>query len=86
MLDDRNRVRLYYAACDAGSSISVSVTYDVRLTISEDGYSFNDMGVMLSHDDSRVWGYGDELFPVGVNESFEHTCLYYIAKGRGDEF
>lgn len=85
ILDDRNRVHLYYAACDAGSPVSVNVTCDIRLAISEDGYSFNDVGVVLSHNDSRVWGYGDELFPVGVIQSFGRTYLYYIAKGHGDE-
>ncbi|MFH0929509.1 MAG: PA14 domain-containing protein, partial [Candidatus Aenigmatarchaeota archaeon] len=74
-------VVLYYGAMDAGSSTSESVDSDVRLAVSSDGYNFNDYGDVLSHSDSSVWGYGDELFPLGTFRANNKWYVCYTAKG-----
>jgi len=80
-LDDNSEIVLYYSALDAGSSTSTTVDSDVRLAVSSNGLSFADKGDVLSHADSRVWGYGDELFPVGAFREGSTHYVYYIAKG-----
>lgn len=82
-LDENGNVVLYYAALDAGSSTSTSVDSDVRLAVSINGFDFKDVRDVLSHADSSVWGYGDELFPVGSFHAHGMWYVYYIAKGKG---
>ncbi len=81
-LDKNGNVVLYYGALDAGTSTSTKVHSDVRLAISSNGLDFNDLGVVISHANSSVWGYGDELFPVGSFRANSKWYVYYIAKGR----
>jgi len=81
-LDGRGNIVLYYSALDAGSSNSTSVDSDVRLSVSANGLDFIDLGDVLSHADRTVWGYGDELFPVGVFNTGRTWYLYYIARGN----
>jgi len=83
MIDDTGEVLLYYGAMDAGSSTSTFVTSNVRLAVSNNGLQFTEVGDILLHENSLVWGYSDELFPVGAFR-FENTYyVYYIAKGKG---
>ena len=83
MIDADGTVLLFYGAMDAGNPTSTSVDSDVRLAVSNDGIQFGDVGDVLSHSNKSVWGYGDELFPVGAFR-FENTYyVYYIAKGKG---
>lgn len=81
-LDGSGNIVLYYGALDAGSSNSASVDSDVRLSVSANGLDFIDLGDVLSHADRTVWGYGDELFPVGVFNIGRTWYLYYIAEGN----
>jgi len=83
MIDADGTVLLFYGAMDAGNATSTSVESDVRLAVSNDGTQFNDIGNVLSHSDKTVWGYGDELFPVGAFRFVNTYYIYYIAKGRG---
>jgi len=83
LLDEKGDVVLYYGAMDAGSQNSTSVNSDVHVAISSNGLDFKDLGVVISHADSSVWGYGDELFPVGSFQANGNWYVYYIAKGRG---
>lgn len=85
-LDDNGEIILYYSALDAGSSTSTTVDSDVRLAISNNGLDFVDKGDVLSHADSKVWGYGDELFPVGAFREGSTYHVYYIAKGYGGAY
>jgi predicted GH43/DUF377 family glycosyl hydrolase len=80
-LDVNGDIILYYGALDAGSSTSESVDSDIRLAVSSDGFNFTEIGDVVSHSDSSVWGYGDELFPVGVFQANGQWYVYYIAKG-----
>jgi len=67
----------------AGSPTSTYVDSDVRLALSNNAFQFKNIGDVLSHANSSVWGYGDELFPVGAFRSDDICYIYYIAKGRG---
>jgi hypothetical protein len=78
-LDENGEFLLYYGAMTATSS--TDVVDDVRLATSNDGLSFTDLGVVVSHSNSSVWGHGDELFSVGTFYSNDLWYVYYIAKG-----
>ena len=80
-LDDAGNVVLYYSACNAGSQTSESVTCAGFVATSANGLDFVEQGTVLSPGDSSVWGYGDELFPVGTFHTGSTWYLYYIAKG-----
>lgn len=80
-VDTHGNVVLYWGAADAGSSTSTSVDSDIRLAMSSDGFTFTDRGDVIRHNDRSVWGYGDELYPLGVVHSETTWYLYYIAKG-----
>jgi parallel beta-helix repeat protein len=78
-LDENNNIILYYAAMTAIDAYSV--VDDVRLAVSSNGFDFTDLGVVIDHSDSSVWGYGDELIPVGAFHANGQWYVYYIAKG-----
>jgi hypothetical protein len=82
-LVSENNVFLYYGGMIARDQKSEAVASDIRLATSGDGLDFSDKGVVISHKDSSVWGYGDELFPVGSYKSDDSWNVYYIAKGKG---
>lgn len=63
---------------------SINVDGEVRLYVSSDGFNFDDYGDVLSHENSSVWGYGDELFPVGTFHANGQWFVYYVAKGCDD--
>lgn len=81
-LDDSEDIILYYGAMDAGSSISTSVHGDIRLAVSNDGFDFKDIKDVVSHFDSSVWGFGDELFPLGAFYTDEKYHVYYTLGGH----
>ena len=82
MLDDAgNDVLLYYSACTAISRASVRCSG--RLAVSNDGLRFVDQGEVISSQNDEVWGFGDEIFPVGAFKSSGRYHVYYLAKGRG---
>lgn len=83
VVDGNKRVLMYYSSCDAGNHTSENVQCDGRLAVSENGLEFDDMGVVLSHSNSAVWGYGDEIFPIGVYRNDKQWFVFYIAKGAG---
>lgn len=80
-LDENGNVIMYVGAMNVVSPGSGEVRSDIRLYTSTNGYSFTDLGVVVSHSDSKVWGYGDELFPVGVFRVGSNYFVYYIAQG-----
>ncbi len=81
-LDGSGNIVLHYGAMDSGSSSSTVVDGDIRLAISDNGYDFTDIKEILSHSDSSVWGYGDELFPIGSFHANNKWYVYYTAKGK----
>jgi hypothetical protein len=80
-VDENNNVVLYWGAADAGSPVSTRVDSDIRLSTSRDGFNVIDRGDVIRHNDPSVWGYGDELYPLGVIQNGTTWHLYYIAKG-----
>ncbi len=82
-LDINGEIVMYYSALDAGSATSTTVDSDIRLAVSSNGLNFSDKGDVISHANSKIWGYGDELFPVGAFREGSTYYVYYIAKGYG---
>ncbi len=81
-LDNNGQVVLYYGAMTATSRTLVKD--DARLAISNDGLNFIDVGIVIDHSDPTVWGYGDELDPLGVFHSGGLWYVYYVsANGVG---
>ena len=79
ILDDANRVGMYYGAnAWAGSDL---VNADARFAMSPDGFAFEDHGVVLDHRDGAVWGHGDELFPIVAFNHGLRRVVYYVPNG-----
>jgi hypothetical protein len=58
------------------------VTADIRFARSSTGKTrFQDLGVVLHHEDPEVWGHGDELFPVLAFGGMDRWLLYYVPNG-----
>jgi hypothetical protein len=72
------KVYVYYGA-NTGSGCTVST--NARLAVSEDGEHFQELGEVLSASDPNVWGFGDEIFPVGAYSYENRWYLYYIPNG-----
>jgi len=79
---DEGRVVLYYSAIWAANATTESVQGYVSLASSDDGLQLEDHGPVVSWDDPSVWGYGDELFPLGVLRTADGWFVYYGAKGN----
>ncbi|MCI0439837.1 MAG: fibronectin type III domain-containing protein, partial [Chloroflexi bacterium] len=84
-LDEGGDVILYYGAMT--SFAPSAVNDDAWVAISSDGFDFTDLpgNPVIDHDDSSVWGWGDELDPLGV---FEHNGAWhvYYSVGNGLDF
>jgi hypothetical protein len=76
------RIILFYVAMDGHSSTSTQVVSAVRLAISNDGIHFASNGEVLSPGDESVWGYVDELFPVGIFCTKDKWFVYCITKSQ----
>lgn len=72
-------IAVYYGANTAESRTNVSA--DGRLAWSSDGRTFEDRGVVLDHADARVWGSGDELFPIAAIADKGQWIVYYLPNG-----
>jgi hypothetical protein len=78
-LEANGELSLYYGANSwLGGDL---VNADGRLAVSEDGFHFQDQGIVLNHSNSSVWGHGDELFPVAGLRDAGQWFLYYIPNG-----
>ena len=80
VLAEDGDVLLYYGANTSTSRTKVSA--DVRLARSANGLDFEDQGIVLAHDDRRVWGHGDELFPLLSLRDGSRHVVYYVPNGR----
>ncbi len=72
-------VLLFYGANTETGPASVSA--DTRLARSGDGVQFEDLGIVLDHRDTAIWGARDELFPILAFESDESWIVYYLPNG-----
>jgi hypothetical protein len=78
-VNDIGETLIYYGANSwAGGSL---VNADARLAISADGFDLIDMGIVLDHTDTGVWGWGDELFPIIGFQDNGRWFTYYIPNG-----
>src|SRR3989338_2414347 len=85
-LDVNGDILLYYSACNAGSRFSTSVTCDGYVARSSNGLNFGAQSThtrVLSHSNSNLWGYGDEIFPIGAFYANSNYYVYYITKNGG---
>jgi len=78
-LDENNNVLIYYSTMQVTSPLNVDS--DVSLAISSNGLDFTHIGDVLKSNNPSVWGYGDELFPVGALKTAGKYYIWYIAKG-----
>jgi hypothetical protein len=81
-VDESGRVVMYYGAMTAISPTLVDD--DARIAISDDGFDFTDQGIVIDHADASVWGYGDELDPLGVFTANGNWYVYYSVGGGWD--
>ncbi|MBW2700389.1 MAG: hypothetical protein JRF33_06180 [Deltaproteobacteria bacterium] len=78
-----NEIQLYYSDIVHIVGSSGGVNANARMRKSSDGFTFTDDTLFMSFSDSTIWGYGDELFPIGVTtDSTGAIQLYYVAKGH----
>lgn len=80
-LDENGQIALHYGALWASNPTTESVQASIALATSIDGLNFRDRGHIVRWNDESVWGYGDELFPVGSYRVDRNWYVYYIAKG-----
>ncbi len=81
MIGKDGHLLLYYGAIWAESASTEEVHCHVALARSRDAKSFKDYGYVLSWNDPSVWGYGDEIFPLGAYYADGKYNVYYAAKG-----
>ncbi len=79
VLDTKGEILLYYGANSEESATTVNA--DGRLAVSSNGLDFTDQGIGLDHDDSSVWGSGDELFPIAAIRDDGQWIVYYLPNG-----
>lgn len=73
------QIVLYYGANTEETATTINA--DARLAISSNGVNFTDLGVVLKHRNSFVWGSGDELFPIIGFHDAGKWFVYYIPNG-----
>jgi hypothetical protein len=78
-LSSTGEVVIYYGANTAISATEVNG--DGRVATSTDGLTFVDKGLVLDHNDSQLWGSGDEVFPVAALLHLGKWHAYYIPNG-----
>jgi hypothetical protein len=79
-LDGSNNFTMIYGANTAVGPTVVNA--DGRLTTSTNGIFFIDQGIVLDHQDSEIWGSGDELFPIIAFQDNSQWFVYYIPNGN----
>ena len=82
-LDSNGEIVLYYGAMTSFEPSQVND--DARLAVSSDGVNFTDLGIVIDHDDSSVWGWHDELDPLGTFYAGGSWYIYYSV-GAGLDF
>jgi hypothetical protein len=78
-LGEQGETMLFYGANTEQSPTTINA--DVRVASSSNGLNFTDLGVVLSHSDSSVWGAGDEIFVVAAIHDQGQWIVYYIPNG-----
>ena len=81
MIDKNGDLLLYYGAIWAENASTEEVRCHVALAQCRAAKKFKDYGYVLSWNDRSVWGYGDEIFPLGAYYANGKYHVYYVAKG-----
>lgn len=79
VLDHNGDVIFFYGANTAISLTAVNA--DGRVARSSDGLHFEDIGIVLDHDDKMLWGAGDEIFPIAAARDSNSWFVYYLPNG-----
>ncbi len=83
---EQNQVLMYYAGCEEGAGCDGSVNCSGYLATSSNGTDFNyDTTAptpVLDAMNESLWGYGDELYPVGAGKIDSQYYIYYVV-GNG---
>jgi hypothetical protein len=77
-LDEEGRFVMVYGAAKGPYDLIVA---DGRYAHSEDGFAFTDAGQALYHCNVRLYGWGDEIFPVAVTQIENRWFVYYQPNG-----
>lgn len=78
-LDENGEVVVYYGA---NAKVNASlVNADTRLAVSKNGLDFSDAGLVLDHKNRKLWGAGDEVFPIISFRDRGAWYVYYIPNG-----
>lgn len=72
-------IAIFYGANSAIDATRVEA--DGRFATSTDGFNFQDGGIALDHHNSKLWGFGDEIFPVAALHNQGRWFVYYIPNG-----
>jgi hypothetical protein len=77
-VDEQGRFVMVYGAA-AGPADRIIA--DARFAYSDDGLAFSDAGLALYHCNFRLYGFGDEIFPVAVLRQENRWVVYYQPNG-----
>ena len=73
------KIYLYYGANTAQNSCLIHASG--RVSVSSDGIHFTDSGEVLPWYSATTWGYGDEIFPLGVYVYQNSWNVFYTPNG-----
>jgi hypothetical protein len=77
-LDENGQFIMVYGAAKGPHDLIVA---DARYAFSDDGLKFTDAGRALYHCNMRLYGWGDEIFPIAVNQIGNRWFVYYQPNG-----
>ena len=77
-LDDDGRFVMLYGAAKGPHDLIVA---DGRYAYSDDGFNFIDAGRALYHCNMRLFGWGDEIFPIAIFQNSSRWFVYYQPNG-----
>jgi hypothetical protein len=77
-LDEKGQFVMVYGAAKGPHDLIVA---DARYAFSDDGLKFTDAGRALYHCNIRLYGWGDEIFPIAVHQIGNRWFVYYQPNG-----
>jgi hypothetical protein len=77
-LDDDGRFVMVYGAAKGPYDLIVA---DGRFAYSDDGFTFSDAGRALYHCNVRLYGWGDEIFPIAIFQNESRWFVFYQPNG-----
>jgi hypothetical protein len=77
-LDDDGRFVMVYGAAKGPYDLIVA---DGRFAYSDDGFKFRGAGRALYHCNVRLYGWGDEIFPIAIFQNESRWFVFYQPNG-----